>query len=676
MSFPLASNDTMPTSQSHTVVVLAPTPQDAYVCEKILSDARMDSAFASSLSEFLQLIAKEAGVALVAEEHLSDEAIHRLSDTLSHQPKWSDFPLIILLATGDHSTQRIERLLSIGNVTLIQRPLRVSIFVNTLRARLRDRQRQYDVRDFVREKETASRRAAEDARRVKLALRAGGMGAWEWSEDAMYWSPKMHEIFGITKDTVPSSDALLDCILDDDRDELIKNWRTAKETGALFQHKFRIKHPKRGVRWIASIGEPVHPKSAKTIRYAGLCWDITEQQLATQQIEQARHQAEVANQAKSEFLANMSHEIRTPMTAILGYIDVIAEEIENANLLSHLETIRRNGKFLVDIINDILDLSKIEAGKFNLSKEAFSPFQLIEDVRSIMSVRAHESGIALNVQYDGPIPEKIRSDPKRLKQVLVNLVGNAIKFTNQGEVRVVIRYDESEDRSRRMQMKVIDTGIGMTQRQIDRLFQPFSQADSSVSRTFGGTGLGLAISQRLAAMLGGQIDVESEPGKGSAFTVMIDPGNVRDVPLISDSDVRLLSEADRADGAKGKLDCRVLVVDDRRDIRFLSKRILTGVGATVSEAEDGQDAVEQVQTMLHEDRCVDLILLDMQMPRLDGYRTAEQLRRLGYTGPIIALTADAMQGDMNKCLEAGCNDYLSKPIDSGRLVQLVGALTS
>ncbi|MEZ6130898.1 MAG: response regulator [Planctomycetaceae bacterium] len=350
---------------------------------------------------------------------------------------------------------------------------------------------------------------------------------------------------------------------------------------------------------------------------------------------------------------------------------------------------RRNGRFLIDIINDILDLSKIEAGKYELTKEEFSPSALVEDVRSIMFVRAQEGGIALTVEYDGPIPDRIVSDPKRLKQILINLVGNAIKFTDRGEVRIVVSHcrdsspshagrpmssagrGESETNGDTVCFEVIDTGIGMTRNQMQRLFHPFSQADSTVTRNFGGTGLGLAISQRLAAMLGGQISVKSESGQGSRFLLAIDAGDLSTANLIAPHQYSGETSSGKGARTSQALRCRVLVVDDRRDIRFLSKRILTQAGATVTEAEDGQDAVEQVQTMLHENRCVDLILLDMQMPRLDGYRTAEQLRRMGFTGPIIALTADAMQGDMSRCLECGCNDYLSKPIDRDEILAKV-----
>lgn len=441
------------------------------------------------------------------------------------------------------------------------------------------------------------------------------------------------------------------------------------------------------------------------------------------ELERARAAAEAASASKSAFVANMSHEIRTPMTAILGYTDLIREHVTSEEAVEHLQTVRRNGDYLLEIINDILDLSKIEAGKLDIESERFHPAHVIEDVRRIMEVRANEGGLELQVEYVGSLPQLIESDGKRLKQILINLVGNAIKFTRQGGVNIRVRYegpdpvgsttsapnDENSPnnyRSAKLYFDVIDTGIGMSEQQQQKLFKPFSQCDSSVSRHFGGTGLGLAISKRLAKMLGGEITPSSTLGVGSTFTLAIDIGDSKDIQLVQycvDSSQKHESP-NRPYAAhsghqhigfdeKPLANRNVLIVDDRRDIRFLSKTILTKAGATVEECEDGQQAVEFMTPLLVERHNLagqtadglrlptqqilpDLILLDMQMPNLDGYETARVLRKLGYAGSIIALTADAMQGDMNDCIAAGCNNYLSKPIDANRLIQLVQELTN
>ncbi len=567
MSDQAASRKHLYPNDSHFVTVLAPTPQDARYCDEILREHGVPVEFLNSVIDVITRIRQGAGVVLIAQEFLTAEARVHLRCAIDDQPSWSDVPILVLLAQYENSTHVIADLLSLGHVTLIERPLRIGLLVSTLKAKLRDRARQYEVRDLL---------------------------------------------------------------------------------------------------------------------------------LAAQQ----------ASESKSAFVANMSHEIRTPMTSILGYAELMSGLVEDEEALGYLSTIRRNGNFLLDIIDDILDLSKIEAGKLDIDVGRFDPVRVIEDVRSIMELRASEKGLDLDVIYPGQIPQFIESDAKRLKQILINLVGNAIKFTRKGSVKVELRYSENPpapapakhlngesssagrtpetarssrttsqngnpSRNGQMQFVISDTGIGITRTQQSRLFRPFSQGDSSVNREFGGTGLGLAISTRLAAMLGGSIDVDSQPDEGSTFTLSIDTGEIADVKMVHPpADARkIMSQPGPAGDIH--LDCRILVVDDRRDVRFLSKHILTQAGAIVEEAEDGQLALDAVALAARRGEPYDLILLDMQMPNLDGYETVRALRRMDFSRPVIALTADAMQGDMARCLECGCNDYLSKPIDQRELLQKI-----
>ncbi|MCM2374301.1 PAS domain S-box protein [Aporhodopirellula aestuarii] len=447
----------------------------------------------------------------------------------------------------------------------------------------------------------------------------------------------------------------------------------AAERHEPFELDFRLRTADGGYRWAIDAGQPRFDESGEFAGYVGSVIDAHDRHEAQAALQEARAVAVAANESKSAFLANMSHEIRTPMTAILGYADLLGDLVEKEEAKQHLQTIRRNGGYLLDIINDILDLSKIEAGKLDVEHERFDPYRLIEDVRSFMDVRASERNLALSVEYHGKLPKLINSDSKRLKQILINLVGNAIKFTKQGRVQIRVRFESA---LQQLQFDVVDTGIGIADEQMDKLFKPFSQGDASVTRSFGGTGLGLAISQRLAEMLGGAITASSTEGVGSTFTVRISTGEVAESELVEYGGIEAsnTTETVASGGGSTQLSCHVLIVDDRRDIRFLSKRILTTAGARVDECEDGLLAVDYITECLGTGDCPDLILLDMQMPNLDGYSTAAKLRTLGYTSPIIALTADAMQGDMNKCLEAGCNDYLSKPIDKAAMLQKVSEM--
>lgn len=511
---------------------------------------------------------------------------------------------------------------------------------------------------------------AEAKSRAELALSAGGMAAWEWTQTQSHWTPEVFDLLGVDRDSPTTTDFFLSCIHPDDRELVRTNWQDAIAGADEYDCEFRVVRSSGEIHWVQGVGEVVRDVAGNVIRMHGLNWDSTRDQLQAIELRESERLATEASKSKSAFLANMSHEIRTPMTAILGYADLLQDLTENDEAKRYLQTIRRNGAYLLDIVNDILDLSKIEAGKLDIESERFDPCQVIEDVRGIMEVRAAERGLKLTVEYDGKLPTTIVSDAIRLKQILINLVGNAVKFTSAGRVQIRVRLDP---RHSRLHLEVADTGIGMTVHQQRSLFQPFSQGDSTVSRTFGGTGLGLAISQRLAAMLGGEIRVSSTVGVGSTFFVNIATGDLRNVvqtPYPRPMESQCVTETED-DDETFQLSGLVLVVDDRRDIRFLSKRLLTAAGATVDECEDGQIAVNYFRKCLKHGKCPDLILLDMQMPNLDGYETARQIRKLGYTGPIIALTADAMQGDMNECLVAGCNDYLSKPIDAKKLLQMV-----
>jgi signal transduction histidine kinase/CheY-like chemotaxis protein len=392
-------------------------------------------------------------------------------------------------------------------------------------------------------------------------------------------------------------------------------------------------------------------------------------------------QAEAASQSKSEFVANMSHEIRTPMTAILGYLDLVRSgcpgqcEFAGNELRQYLDTVYRNGQHLLCIINDILDLSKIEAGRLMTERVVCSPVQIAADVHSLMQVRAAEKKLDLRVEFEGKIPERIETDPMRVRQVLVNLVGNAVKFTERGAVTLRIWMDNTACGDRRLCFGVRDTGIGMTPEQMNQLFLPFTQADSSTTRRYGGTGLGLAISRKLVEMLGGMICVESTPNEGSCFTFSIEMGSLEGVPMVVNPsvDAVIRSETPRDDGDHDTTidGFRVLIVEDGPDNQRLIMTILDRAGADVDLRENGKQGLEAALQADGTGHPYDVILMDMQMPVMDGYEATYKLREAGYQRPIVALTAHAMEQDRQKCVEAGCDDYASKPIDRARLIETV-----
>ncbi|MBL8859334.1 MAG: response regulator [Planctomycetes bacterium] len=392
--------------------------------------------------------------------------------------------------------------------------------------------------------------------------------------------------------------------------------------------------------------------------------EIVERERAEIESQKALAQAEAASRTKSEFLANTSHEIRTPMTSILGFSERLLDPgLSDADKVEALSRIRRNGEHLLQVINDILDISKIEAGMLAVEAIPCSPHAILAEVHGAMDVRAAIAGIELKVESIGGIPETILTDPVRLKQVLINLVGNAIKFTQRGWVRLLVTLESGD--SPRLRFAIMDTGIGMDAETCSRLFKPFMQADSSTTRRFGGTGLGLSICKHLVERLGGAIEVTSDVGKGSVFTFSVDIGPIEGVKMLRGQNLSFLAELSDIDPqfrTPRLVGTRILLVEDGEDNRRLIGFILSAAEAQVEIAIDGQEALNKIEAAEAAGKPFNVILMDMQMPVLDGYEAARRLRARGCQSTVIALTAHAMSTDREKCLEAGCDDFCTKPI--------------
>jgi PAS domain S-box-containing protein len=396
--------------------------------------------------------------------------------------------------------------------------------------------------------------------------------------------------------------------------------------------------------------------------------DVTDLEEKERELRKAVESADAANRTKSEFLANMSHEIRTPMNSILGFTDVLRRGFaaDEATRQRYLDTIHSSGKHLLELLNDILDLSKIEAGRLEVEHKACSPCELISQLLTMFAVPAQNRGISLEFTTAGPVPETILTDPTRLRQIIANLVGNAIKFTETGGVNIVARILPSHKKPQ-LAIDVIDTGIGISPEGLSKIFNPFVQAESSVTRRFGGTGLGLTISHRFAAALGGDLTVTSELGRGSRFTVTLDTGPLDGIPLLDapQTQERLTQSDNRSAKDLPKLPpACVLVADDGEANRQLITVILTRAGLHVETAENGAVAVQMASS-----NPFDLILMDMQMPTLDGYAATTRLRQMGLSIPIVALTANAMKGDEERCRAAGCSAFVAKPVDIDALIR-------
>ncbi|AZZ38302.1 hybrid sensor histidine kinase/response regulator [Bdellovibrio sp. qaytius] len=388
--------------------------------------------------------------------------------------------------------------------------------------------------------------------------------------------------------------------------------------------------------------------------------NVTQRVRAVENLQTAKLEAESANQAKSAFLANMSHEIRTPLGAILGFAEIIrAHNLDLAERKKYLDIVIRNGKSLIRIIDDILDLSKIEAGKLEIEKTPVSLVGLLQEVLTMFFDRASRKNIQLIYEASEINNLNVITDAVRARQVLINLIGNAIKFTTKGSVKVSCHVNQVSTTQRKVTFSIEDSGIGMTQEQAYRLFQPFTQADIASTRRFGGTGLGLALSRNLARALGGDVDIKNcQVNKGCTFEFSF---VAEETNLTASATPAPLPELKNSMAG-----LKVLAVDDSPDNRELIKMILSQSGLDVTEAESGEDAIQQAFQQQY-----DIILMDIQMPGLDGYGTLAELRRRGYQAPVLALTAHAMKEEKNRTLAAGFADHVTKPINSEILLQTI-----
>jgi PAS domain S-box-containing protein len=422
--------------------------------------------------------------------------------------------------------------------------------------------------------------------------------------------------------------------------------------------EYQVRRKDGAILWISEHARAVRDEGGRILYYEGFIQDITTRKQTEAELRAAKEAAEAANIAKSQFLAVMSHEIRTPMNGVIGMTSLLLNSALNAEQREFIETIRFSGDTLLNLINDILDFSKAESDSFEVEKAEFVLRDCIESVVMLLKPRAAEKGLSLHCEIGAGTPEAVVGDAARLRQVLVNLVGNAVKFTEHGRVDLRVSAEPGSGTGIVLHFAVADTGIGIAPEAMPRLFRPFSQADASTTRRYGGTGLGLAISKRLTELMGGTMVVESEPRRGSTFrfTIKVDPldrdGAPKDVPPTARNatSFRMPPSTAQAD--------RVLLAEDNAVNRKVALHMLKRLGYRADVATNGAEAVAALRQHSY-----DIVLMDVHMPVMDGLEATRQIRREGFEQPwVIAITANAMPGDRASCLRAGMNDYLTKPL--------------
>ncbi|MBT3473783.1 MAG: response regulator [Gammaproteobacteria bacterium] len=532
----------------------------------------------------------------------------------------------------------------------------------------------------VEERSLALKNAYETLARKERSLthaqHIAKIGSWEWEihSDHLHCSEEMLKICDIPTDQFGGTlEEFTNTLAPNQRESFTIELRHSARAASTFHGEYTVYH-KNGDEYALLIETEITEDSeGNPTAVSGTIQDITERKLAeverqqyqerledlvavrTSQLREEKERAEAANEAKDNFLAAMSHELRTPLTTIIGNSEFLAEQETNKDKQELISAIETAGRGQLALVNDILDISKIESGKFTIDEAPYEFSVLLQDIQHMLTTRAHDAGLTLEVKQTNQEKHLLIGDAQRISQILINLIGNAIKFTESGSITLTTRANNHH-----LIFQVKDSGIGMSPDTVDHLFQRFEQADGSISRRFGGSGLGLFISESLADMMGGVIDASSREGEGSIFELILpyQPSTLLARKGQNHSETRPVLNK--------QLEGHVLIAEDTPELQLLERRILEGMGMTVSCANNGEEAVE-----LATQQSFDLILMDMQMPIMDGIEATQALRQRGYKHPIVALTANVMQKHQDAFNSAGCNAFLAKPIDKQKLYEIL-----
>lgn len=525
------------------------------------------------------------------------------------------------------------------------------------------------IRTDITEQKRNEHQIIEVEERIKSATEIANIGIWEWriSTNTLHWDDTMYRLYGIDRKAFAGAyEAWVESLHPEDRARATGEVERAIQSDSpLFDTMFRIILPNGCLRYIKARAIVHFDSNGKAIRMIGGNWDVTREitelkRIETQLVERTK-EAEAATEAKSRFLANMSHEIQTPLTSIIGYCETLCDSDLSAQQQREAAGAAYSSAiYLLDIVTKVLDFSKLEAGKVNIQASRVNLFDLLDEVLTIERKKLESNQLQMNLEYCFPLPSFFQVDPTALKQILFNLINNAIKFTSSGQITIRITYDKEKGS---LSLSVVDTGMGIEYEQSKNLFKAFSQGDASTTRRFGGSGLGLAISKHLALLLGGDITYKSVPKKGSSFTITIPTGTIleQDLTYVEQSKVVVPSATT---SSMPQFSGRVLVVEDSIDIQKYLHLLLTKLGFEVTVVANGEEAIKYA---VNGEYC--LIIMDMHLPDSDGQTATRTIRQSGTSCPILALSADVRQENINECIQAGCNDFLPKPFRRALLAE-------
>jgi PAS domain S-box-containing protein len=659
------------------VLLLAPTPRDAQITCDFLRDAGLDAVPCQSIGAICAQVGLGCGALLLTEEVIIWPHVGQLIGLLELQPPWSDLPLVLLMRGGAQSLESSSILRLLGNVTLLERPTLRRTVVSAVEAAVRARKRQYLAREHIEETRRAENKHRALQQQLELAVEASELGTFhcEMPLGRILWNRRCKEHFFLPPDAEINFELFYSILHPDDRERTRLAVEASVHRGAPYDIEYRTVSPHGEIRWIRATGRTFLGPGGEPLRFDGTTQDITERKRAAEEREElykseqaARTESERAGRMKDDFLATLSHELRTPLNAILGWSQLIRRGQDKETLAEGLEVIERNARVQVQLIDDLLDMSRVISGKLRLELKPIDPIVPTEAAIETVAPTAAAKGVRIIRALD-PKAGPVAGDTGRLQQVVWNLLCNAVKFTEAGgQIEVIQRRADG-----RVEIVIADTGKGIEGDFLPHIFERFRQADASTTRKHGGLGLGLAIVKQLVELHGGTISAASDgTDRGSTFTISL-PALTTTAEGSRDSGGAQTASWSRQPASAELTGVTVLVVDDEKDGRGVVKRLLEEYGAVVTAAGSAAEAIALLPVIKPS-----VLVSDISMPEVDGYELLRKVRALGRNNggdvPAIALSALARSEDRNRALRAGYLVHIAKPVEPQELIATVATV--